>query len=214
MVPCYWQGPYGDTPGRPDGSKHRPGSVVDRSNTRHRRPVVTRVRPRPETARFIITVVACRQAAPLLEVAEVTLDDDVASLVGLCVEGGRPTAAGTASAPMSFLIVGFRDHRGDTAVAKMPADRTKGVGLVCADSVRPSPRSADRATHPKTGHQGPEHRGVTCLPRGQHHHHRRPVPIDQREDLGRQPAARPADRVVRRLRERIGWIGVTRPSPL
>jgi len=25
-VPCYWQGPYGDTPCRPDGSKHRPGA--------------------------------------------------------------------------------------------------------------------------------------------------------------------------------------------
>src|SRR5271169_2437373 len=91
-VPCYWQGPYRDTPGRPDGSKHRPGSVVDRSNTRHRRPVVTRVRPRaPRRHLFIITVVAGRDAAPLLEPVEAALDG-VAQPVESGVERGRSTA--------------------------------------------------------------------------------------------------------------------------
>jgi len=107
-VPCYWQGPYGDTPCRPDGSKHRPGSVVDRSNTRHRRPVVTRVKPRSGRHLFILRVVAGGDAAPLLESIEPSFDG-VAQPVERGVERGWSTPGRPFGPTPSDLVFALGD---------------------------------------------------------------------------------------------------------
>lgn len=70
----------------PTAASTAPGSVADKSNTRHRRPIVTRVRPPvPGRHLLILTVLTGRDAAPLLDPVETTVPNlkirDVSFLV-------------------------------------------------------------------------------------------------------------------------------------
>ena len=94
----------------------------------------------------------------------------------------------------------------------MCSDRSGGVGLVASDSVR------SRAWPPWAApgdaeviHEHREHRRVTGLSGPDEHDQRQPPTIDEVMDLRAQPAAGPADRVVRGL---LAQILVTRQSPL
>ena len=86
--------------------------------------------------------------------------------------------------------------------------------FVAADRIGTGPWTTGLTADAKVCHQGSEHRGVAGLAGGQQHDQGHAVPVDELVDLGRQPAAGAANRVVRRLREWVGRFRVTRPSPL
>ena len=67
-------------------------------------------------------VVAGREAAPLLEVAEAALNDVTAPVV-LTVTAHGPAASWSASLAMALLVSRFGDHGGDPAFSQMSAGR-------------------------------------------------------------------------------------------
>jgi len=118
MVPCCWQGPYGDTPRRPDGSKHRPGPWADRSNTGHRRPVVTRVKPAVRGHPFVLTVITSGDAPPPLEPG-VTAFYGVAFGVRLGVECRWLATFGSLLLAVGLLVHPLRDGVADPSAPQL-----------------------------------------------------------------------------------------------
>lgn len=159
-----------------------------------------------------VFVVASREAAPLLGVAEAAFDD-VAVLVVVGIEPDGPAAAWAATFPVALLVAGGfgGDHGLDAATAQVRADRAGRVCLVAADRVRPSTRPTDRTGHAQLPEKWDQHRRIPPgLPGRDHGDQRQSVPVDQLVDLRRQPAARAPDPVITRL---DGQIRVIRPSP-
>lgn len=112
---------------------------------------------------------------------------------------------------MPLLIRWFRNHGFDAASAQMAADRAGGIRLVTPERVRSRPRPAGLAFDSQLRHQRQQHRRVAGLTGGDERGQREPVAIDKLMDLRREPAARAADAVIRRLERQIR---VVRSSPL
>jgi len=112
---------------------------------------------------------------------------------------------------VSDLIGRFGDHRGDAASAQLGADGSTRVGLVGADQVRAGAWcTGAEADDFQMRQQMLKDWGVVGLA-GRHQHHQwSSEAIDEVPDLAGQPAAGPANTVVRRLDARIL---VVRPSP-
>lgn len=112
---------------------------------------------------------------------------------------------------MPCLIVWLGDYHTDTAASQQCPVGAGGVRLVAADTIWSSTGTpAIFARDPQVREQMRKGRRIPRLPRTYEHHQWQSVPIDDLVDLGRQAAARAADRVVRRLDLRIR---VIRPSP-
>lgn len=79
-------------------------------------------------------LVACGDAAPLLQAAEAPLHH-VATLADPAVEGGRASAPAAAAGPVANLIGPFRNGVGDAPAPQPGADGLRAVSLV-ADDVR------------------------------------------------------------------------------
>jgi hypothetical protein len=92
-------------------------------------------------------VVSSGQAAPLLELVDAPLDG-VAPFVCLAVEGRRPAAATAEAFAVGGLVGWLRDHRPDSALAQVVADRAVRVCLVGQDHLRRGPGPAGPPGHP------------------------------------------------------------------
>lgn len=127
---------------------------------------------------------------------------------------------------MTFLVLGLGDVGGDAPGAQVLADRARGVGLVAAECIRPGPWPPEAAADLQLLQQRQKHRRVAGLTGTQQHHQRQPTAVDELVDLRREPAARAAQGMIRRLwgrpvrlalRQALGLgllIRVVRSSPL
>lgn len=156
-------------------------------------------------------VVTGGQAAPLLDVIEVSFND-VAALVILGVEGRGPAATCTSTLAVGDLVGGFGNDRDDPAAAQPSACCSAGVGLIAADALRAGMWAATAAAvHFQVREQMLEHRSVVGLAGAHEHHQRSSAAVNEMVNLAGQPAAGAANPVVRRLDRQIRAI---RPSPL
>ncbi|ANY10852.1 hypothetical protein AFB00_31165 (plasmid) [Pseudonocardia sp. HH130630-07] len=105
---------------------------------------------------------------------------------------------------MPLLVSRLGNDRDDPALTQMPADRTRGVGLVCADPLRASPRTtgADPVDTQMT-HQVQEHRGVAGLAGTDEYDQRTAVAVNELVDLRAEPAAGPTECVIVGLHAQI-----------
>ena len=113
---------------------------------------------------------------------------------------------------MPLLILGLGDMGGDAPGAQVLADRARGVGLVAAECIRPGPWPPEAAADLQLLQQRQKHRRVAGLAGTQQHHQRQPTAVDELVDLRREPAARAAQGMIRRLwRRRLArgrpWAG-------
>jgi hypothetical protein len=156
-------------------------------------------------------VVAGCQAAPLLDVIEVSFND-VSSFVILGVEGRGPASSSTAALAVGDLVGGFGNDRDNPALPQPCSRCSAGVGLIAADAGRTRAWPATAATVDfQVRKQMLQHGAVVGLAGAHEHYQRSSSSVDEVMNLAGQPAAGAANAVVRRLARQIR---VIRPSPL
>lgn len=140
-------------------------------------------------------VVACGEAAPLLEFVDAALDG-VPLLVGGLVEGGW-AASGTAPSPAVRDLVGrLRDDCPDPAVAQVVADRAGRIRLVGQDGAGPNPWPSALSWDSDLGHDQLECGRVSCLARRQDEGEGPAAAVRGEVDFGGQSAAGPSEGMV------------------
>lgn len=102
-------------------------------------------------------------AAPLLQAVDAPLDG-VALLVGLAVESRWPAAPAFPPQSVTSLVGRDGDHRPDTALAQVAADRAGGTCLVGHDHVRPGAGSSTAAGNAQACHHFHEGGRVAARP--------------------------------------------------
>lgn len=148
---------------------------------------------------------AHRDAPPLFQPVETPLDD-VPALVVVRVEHNGP--ARTLSA-MCDLVVALRDRRLDIPCPQPCAVGLRWVSLVGAQPVRPKSWTS-RGRDADLVHRRRQHDGVGNLAAGYDEPEWSASAVANEMCLRREPAARPADRMIRRL---SGGLVVVRSAP-
>lgn len=132
-------------------------------------------------------------------VTEAAFDDVAVAVVDGVIADRSPTVRSSAAA-VPALVGGFWDDGDDASAAQVLPDRSRGVGLVCADAIGSRAWSTRAATGDvEVRHQDREHRRITSLPGPDEHHQWQSVAVDELVDLAAQTAARPANSMIRRL---------------
>ncbi len=111
----------------------------------------------------------------------------------LAVEGGWSAAPAAPPQPVAALIGRDGDHRPDTTLAQVLANRAGGVRLIGQDHVRPGAWPSSPTRNAKAGHDVSE---GGCVTGGEHEGQWPALGIGGQVDLCAQSAAGPADGVV------------------
>jgi hypothetical protein len=123
--------------------------------------------------------------------------DGVPLLVDLAVEAGRTATEPASPQAVADLVGRLRDDRTDTPAPQVAADGAGGIRAVGQNGQGPGPRPARTSVgHADAGHHRLEGGCVTCLARGDGEGERPCAAVGGQVDLGAQPAAGAAERVI------------------
>ncbi len=145
-----------------------------------------------------VLVVPGRDRSPLLEPAEASFDDIA---VAVAVGGelwGSPSAAATISSALDLIGL-LRNGAADSSTAQFAPCRWVGVCLVCKEMQSIRGKTCCRASDLVAVQQWHQSRVVTGLPSGQDQLDGSYQVIDDGVDLGREPAAGPAESSIVRF---------------
>lgn len=132
----------------------------------------------------------------MLDLVE-TAFDDVAGAVAAALVSAEVDGASGSFAVVGDLVIAFGD-RGVSGVGAQPCTtRPRGVALVDEEAVRALARVPGHARDANLLEHSRQHGRVRHLTAGEDEHEGSPRAVGDRACLGRQPAAREPDRVIR-----------------